>query len=238
MPSVNRTKTEKYILDQLEKLFPGTGNTEATAAFFKSMNDRDFDRYMQALEKGFKREGEYGLEENDIRPTTLRICIPNFTGKMIDVKRMLDASTRLGRPLRQKLILTDNATGTLYETPKEYLCLLLPLRGQEQLLDKKKNIPKDNKHVDDLSGQVTSESQASKLSYPELQMIYAQNMHHSITELLKFRGGDLEAMRAMNKIIAETGSFRQESYPMESTRPKSVETASTMLTGQHYMNNF
>jgi len=223
MALVNRQKTQNYLLEWIEKLFPGTGNQARMAAQFNRMTDRQFDDYMARLEA---------------RTETLRVTLPNFKGMSIDKDLMRTASVALGRPIWQKLHLSDNATGMIYETPKPYPVLLLPLRAQEQILDKKKNIPKDNKHIDDLSAQVTGKSKASKLSNPELQMVFAQKMDKTIIEMLKFRGGDLDAMRAMNKMIAETGNFRQSFYPMDRSRPKSVETASTLMFGMHLNNNF
>ncbi|WP_201285368.1 hypothetical protein, partial [Klebsiella pneumoniae] len=86
-----------------------------------------------------------------------------------------------------------------------YLVIDVPLRRQVQLLQSKATIPENNKHIDDLSGQSTGPSKGSKISFPELQVLFAQGLDSTITELIQFRGGDAKAFNAMNRAIIENG---------------------------------
>lgn len=65
-----------------------------------------------------------------------------------------------GSSLMEQIHMVDFETGQKFLTPIEYPILRLPLRIQQQKLQKKMSVPKDNKHVDDLTGQPTTESKA------------------------------------------------------------------------------
>jgi hypothetical protein len=112
----------------------------------------------------------------------------------------------------------------------------LVLRRQAQLLVKKISIPEDNKSVDDFTGQPTGKSKGSKISYPETQILAALNLDNNLTELLKFRGGDVKGFDAMNNSISKTGGVSLASIEKLGTRVKSTETLHTLLTCMHIGN--
>lgn len=218
----NRKAATAELLKYIDKLLPGSENTAVYKQRLEEMSDAQFGKYMAALESG---------EE------ILSFIYPNLSDKKLSVKRNLDIAKELGHEFLQRLWLTDPVSNKTYLSPVKYLVVDLPLRRQAQLLVKKISIPEDNKHVDDLTGQPTGVSKGSKLSFPELQMLYAQGFDSSIEELIKFRGGDQKAFNAMNRQIMATGGVSLDSIRGAGTTVKSTVTLATILKSMHLDNN-
>lgn len=217
----NREKATKEILKYIEKILPGSPNTKMWEEQLNALSDKAFDSYMKQLESG---------EE------TLYLVVPNLSDYKIDVQRNIKVARELGHDFFEKLWLTDPTTGQEYLSPVKYLVVDLPLRRQVQLLVKKSSIPDDNDHIDELTGQPTGDSKGSKISFPELQVLFAQGHENVILELIKFRGGDEKAFNAMNRSIIETGGVTLESLEKVPTKVKAVTTLSTLLKAMHLDN--
>lgn len=217
----NRKAATEFILKYIEKLLPGSPNKQRYEELFATMSDKQFDSYMKQLKSG---------------EINLSIISPNLTNDRLDLKRNLKIAEELNHEFFQKLVLTDPTTGMTYLTPVKYMVVDLPVRRQVQLLQKKVTIPENNKHVDELSGQSTGASKGSKISFPELQVLFAQNLESTITELIKFRGGDTKGFNAMNRSIYETGGVSIEHLAQTGTKVKSVTTLSTLLKAMHLDN--
>lgn len=217
----DRAAATKAILKYMEKILPGSPNTKMYKDLLEAMSDKEFDRYMAALESGDE---------------TLYAEVPNLSGINIDVQRNIEIARELGHEFFEYLWLTDPTTGETYKTPVKYLVVDLPLRRQVQLLVKKVSIPEDNNHIDELSGQPTGTSKGSKLSFPEIQVLFAQGLESTIVEMIKFRGGDEKAFNAMNRSILENGGVSMDSIERVPTKVKSVTTLSTLLKAMHLDN--
>lgn len=217
----NRKAATEFILSHIDKILPGSPNRKRYEDLFAGMNDKQFDEFMKKLESG---------------EVNLSIISPNLTKDRLDVNRNIKIADSLGHDFFQHLVLTDPTTGVPYLTPLRYLVVDLPVRRQVQLLQKKITIPENNKHVDDLSGQSTGASKGSKISFPELQVLFAQNLDSTITELIKFRGGDSKGFNAMNRSIYETGGASIEHLAKGGTKVKSVTTLTTLLKAMHLDN--
>lgn len=217
-----REKATKNIIKWIEEIYPKGGNKEIYEQFFGAMSDRQFREYMQKLSSG---------EE------TLFLIAPNFDNtKSISVERNLKVAEKVGHNFFEKLWLTDPSTGTTYQTPVPYMVIDLPLRRQAQTLNKKISIPENNDHVDDIyTGQPSGPSKGAKLSYPELQTLYAQGLEKTIEEVIRFRGGDEDGFRQMNQQMVTTGTSQIDSIQSK-TRVKSTETLSTLLKAAHIDN--
>lgn len=218
----NRKAATALILKYIDKILPGSPNTAIYKKRLEAMSDKEFDAFMTRLESG---------EE------VLSIVMPNLDEHKISVENNLKIAEELGHNFFERLWLTDPLTGKTYLTPVKYLVIDLPLRRQVQMLQKKSSVPEDNRHVDELSGQVTGVSKGSKISFPELQVLFAQGLDSTITELIKFRGGDAKAFNAMNRSILETGGASLEALSRVPTKVKSVVTLSTLLKAMHLDNN-
>lgn len=218
----NRKAAQKIIMEWIDKLDPSGKNAEMYTEMFKNMSDKQFDAYMKAIENG----EDY-----------VSMVMPNLVGKGITTENNMKVAKEMGYPFFQRLWLTDDSTGMVYRTNKRYLVMHLPVRRQIQTLVNKISIPEDNRHVDELTDQPVGVSKGSSLSLPELLVLYGQGMENGILEMIKFRGGDLKAMNAMDKEIIQSGSARMETISKLGTSVKSTQTLSIFFKAMHLDNN-
>lgn len=218
----NREAATAELLKWIDKLLPGSPNKAIYEERMKKMSNAQFDAFMKRLDSG---------EE------VLSLIAPNLSEPKLTVERNLKVAEELNHNFFEKVWLTDHVTGKTYLTPVPYLIVDLVLRRQQQMLVKKTRIPEDNRHVDDLSGQPTGASKGSRISFPELQVLMAQGMDKSLTELLKARGGDEQAFRTMNAEIISKGGVSIDRIAAGNTRVKSTQTLSTIFTAMHLSNN-
>lgn len=217
----NRKAAEKVILDRIDALLPGSPNAQLYKDLFASMSDKQFDELMKGIEDGTKR---------------LALIAPNLNEHKLSIERNLALAKKWNHNFFERIWI-DKKDGTPpYLSPVKYLVVDLPLRRQAQLLVKKISIPQDNKSVDDFTGQPTGASKGSKISYPETQIMAAKGLDSSLTEMLKYRGGDTKGFNAMNTMIARTGGVSLASIEQLGTRVKSTDTLSKMLTCMHLEN--
>jgi hypothetical protein len=216
----DRKAATAELLAGLEALLPGSENTALYKAKLESMSDAEFDDWIKGLEEGTQR---------------ISVIVPNFSKHQIDVERNLNLADKWGYEFFERLWMMG-PNGSYFLTPKKYLVYDLPLRRQAQHLLKKISIPEDNKSVDDLTGQPTGKSKGSKLSYPELQVMAALGLDHSIIEMMKVRGGDIRAFNASNAIIAKTGTVSQAEIEPYAGGVESTKTLGTILTAMHLQN--
>jgi hypothetical protein len=217
----NRTAATEEILKFIDMILPGSDNVAIYTELLGKLTDSEFEAYMRKLE----------IEEE-----CLSIVSANQQKPRLSLQRNLEVAKKLGHSFFERLWLTDPHTGTTYLTPIPYMVIDLPLRRQAQRLEKKVSIPHDNFHTDVMTGQATGPSKGASLSFPELQVLYAQGLESTIEELIKFRGGDEEAYRAMNKAIVNQGSVYLDTVRGNS-RVKSTETLSAFLKAAHLDNN-
>jgi hypothetical protein len=165
----------------------------------------------------------------------LHITVPNGIGDGLQIERNLALLDKYKRKVFHHIELSDGE-GNRYLTPIPYMVIDLPIRRQEQSLTKKISVAEDNKRIDDLTGQATGPSKGSRISFPQVQMLYAQGAEQSIREFIKFRGGDEEAYRQMEQMIAETGEVDMDAIP-DTGEVRSISTLRTFLKGMHLNNN-
>jgi len=219
----NRKAAEEMLFSLVNKVDPSGKNAEVYKEFFKDMNDEDFDLYIQALEQG-----------RDF----VSFIMENLANQPINTRNNLKVAQEMGVQFFQRVWLTDPTTGRVYLSNRKYLVMHLPVRRQIQTLVHKISIPEDNMHIDELTNQPTGVSKGSALSFPELLVLYSQGHDEIIKELMKYRGGDLKGMNAMNRMIHEAGSCSMETLDTLGTTVKATETLSTYLTAMHIENNF
>lgn len=217
----NRKAAEAFILEYIDKLLPGSPNKAQYEAFFKSMSDSEFDQYMSDLASGAK---------------FLTIKAPNYSRPALSVRRNLDIAKELGHHFFQRIWIGPKGDMPAYLTPIEYLIVDLPLKRMSQTLKKKISIPDSNKVIDATSGQPTGDSGRARISYPEMQIMAAMGMDHCVTELIKYRGGDLKGFNAMNAMISRMGSANQSTLSHFASGVESTRTLKTFLTAAHLKN--
>jgi hypothetical protein len=208
---------------KLLSMFDGYNDSvKETEMMLNDLSDKDFDAFMTALAEG-----------KDYLPYIL----PTMGKIKMSTARNLEIAEKIGHQFFHRLWLTDPASGEVYLTPKRYLVMDLPLRRQQQHLQKKIRIPESNKSVDDMTGQVTGDSKGASISFPELQILYSQGLEQTIRELFKFRGGDEEAYKALNRDAMQSGVPSMDAVDTGNTRPQSTETLGILLKSMHLNNN-
>lgn len=219
--SGNRKAAQEVILQYIDRILPGSPNTQLYADLFASMDDAQFDDFMLKIERGESR---------------LAIIAPNLAEHKLDIERNLDLAVELGHNFFERIWIDEGGDVPPYLSNVPYLVVDLPLRRQAQLLVKKISIPEDNKSIDDFTGQPTGKSKGSKISYPETQVLSALQLDACQVEMLKFRGGDVKGFDSMNASISKTGSVSLNTLLALKTQVKSTLTFSTFLTSMHLDN--
>ena len=214
----NRQQAQAFIIEYIGKL-TGPINVGLYEKKFSAMSDEEFDSFMK-----------------DLRDRKQRLCVidANFGTERLSVKRNIEVAKELGKSLFQKVWVSAEAGRPAYLTPNEYIITIMPLRRQAQVLSKKISIPEDNNSVDDFTGQPTGKSKGSKISYPETQVLASFGLNKSITELLKYRGGDERGFAAMNTMIDRTGSVNLKAIEPYAGGVKSTRTLKSLMTAMHF----
>jgi len=217
----NRKAAQDTILKWVNEILPGEHNQKCYQALFDSMDDDQFDDWIQKLKRG-----------------EIRLCIiaPNQSESRLTVENNLRVAEMIGHNFFQKIWMDGKQGTSRYLSNVPYLIVDLTIRRQAQLLVKKISIPENNRSVDNLTGQPTGDSKGSKISYPELQILRSHGLDYSITELIKYRGGDMQGFQAMNDSIAKTGKVSLDSISKLGTQVQSTITLSTLLTSMHLQN--
>ena len=213
-----RKKTEAYNLEYIQKVDPSGENKKIYIEKFKGMSDDDFEKMI------------FGIENGSVN---LAVVSPNFSHVRLDVKRNLDIAKELGHHFFQRVKMPAKDGLPAYLTPIPYLIIDLPMRRQAQLLDKKISIPEDNNSVDDFTGQPTGKSKGAKISYPEVQVMAALGLDQSLTEFLKYRGGDEKGFNAMNTMISRTGGVSMKAIEPFAGEVKATSALRSVLTAMH-----
>jgi hypothetical protein len=217
----NRKKAEALCLSLLEELEGGTENVEVYKAFFKTLSDKEFKVWIDALDAG---------EE------VLAFYTPNGRGRVLSVDRAIKLGEKLGVKFFERLWLTDPVTGERTLTPNAYSILDVTVRRQNQHLVKGISTAEHDRTVDNLTGQVTGVSKSAKLSLPELLQLQAKGMDSSILEMIKVRGGDEKAARYMKESVAQSGSFSVEGSKQLGSKPTITKALRALLLSVHFDN--
>lgn len=219
----NRENAQNFIIEYINKLTsPDTENAKMYELLFSKMTDEDFEIFINDLDSG-----------------KINLCVtaPNFGKAKLEVSKNFEIARELGHNFFQRVWIPAQNGNPTYLTPIPYLVIDLPMRRQAQLLSKKISIPEDNNSVDDFTGQPTGKSKGSKISYPETQVLAALGLNESLTEFLKYRGGDEKGFNAMNTVIDRSGSVNMKAIEKYSSGVQSTHTLSTFLTCLHLRNN-
>lgn len=188
-----------------------------------SLTNKQFDEYMDLLASG----EEY-----------LHYYVPNLTKSNITVEGNVKLGRSFGLDLYQRIWYTDPTTGMRALSRGTALMLLLPVRMQSQMLEKKDSIPLDNAKIDELSGQVTGEDKGSRISFPELGSLNSEGLQATALELIKVRGGDREALRQLTQDIVQTGEARLTPLLELGTHAQSQVAVDAFLNAMHFDTTF
>lgn len=221
MSKVNRAAAEDFILKFIEDLLPGSDNTNVYKERFKTMSNKEFDDLMLRMKSG---------------EAILSVVAPLFDNKnSLNVDRNHGLAKKwFNHSFYQKLVIhPDEPSGDTYVTNVPYMVIELPMRRQAQLLVKKLSVPEHSRAMDLLTGQPAGPSRAAKITYPEVQVLRSMGMDMALTELMKFRGGDIKGFNAMNQLISRDGRVSMQQAMPYASGVESTRTLGTYLTGMH-----
>lgn len=215
----DRQEIETFIIDNISKITPGSKeNADLYRELFSKMSDESFNEYLDAIERG---------------DTTLSVISPNFAEAKITVENNLKLAKELNHDFFERLWIKEGNDSPMYLSNEKYMIVMLPFCRQAQVLDKKIAVPEHNNSVDDLTGQPTGDSKGAKISFPELQILSAAGLENSAIEMMKLRGGDETAFRAMNAMISRTGGASLEDILKLNTTVKANQALHILLVGMH-----
>lgn len=220
--SASRKEIEAFILKNIEKMIPGSQNAPYYEEYFSTLSDKEFDAMLDKLEEG-----------------TMILCIvdPNLTpGNHLSIERNLKHAEELGLELFEQIWMDPGNGEPKYLSNDKYLVVPLPLCRQAQLQQKKISVPKDNKSINDYTGQPSGKSASSRISYPEMLVLQSFGFDANLEEFYKWRGGDLEGMRAMDAQFSKTGAASVKSLGYLNTKVTSTNTLYTLMVGMHLDN--
>jgi len=213
--NAKRQKTEEYILKSVKNA--GSKTTyDILVEFFKSMDDKAFDVFMRKLKD--KKE-------------VLSFIIPHSESTKIDEHKVIKELEKMGVKLEQRLTVKSSDYGD-FTTPIKFLILDLPFKRASQTLDKKISIPKGN-IVSAMTGQVSNDSQGSRLTMPETQLLSGFGLDKAISEMFVPRGGDLGAGNAMDAYLFKTGRASLDDVKQFGTGVVSTKTLKSYFTASH-----
>lgn len=220
---MSAAKFKEYVLKMISKIEANNPTIGFYKAKFETMSDKEIESLVELIEK----EEFY-----------LPFYRENLNDKEVDIEHWLALAEELGCEIFTKLWIEDAVTGETSLTPVEHWVALVPGRTQLQYLDDKMSVAADNTTRDALTGQVTGASKGSALSYPQLNTLDARgSFNKTMVEFLKLRGGDIEASRAYNRMLINTGGAKIEPIMELHSRPLATENLSIQLTSAHLANN-
>lgn len=197
-----RKQVQELILKYIGKIIDGKENIELYENLFNSMNDNDFDKFMQDIRDKKKH---------------LAVVIPNDGKVRVSVENNLKIGKELGHEFFTKIKVTGHSEYPDHILPIKFLSYFLPIRRAQQLLSKKISIPEHNMTIDSITGQVAGKSKAGSITFPEQQILLSMDMKQSALELAKIRGGDQGAAKALNDKLFKDGKATQAEVNQFST---------------------
>lgn len=210
----------EYIVDICNTCEPSGQNGERYRQMLENMSVKEFDEYIQHLKNG---------------DTQIFMYTPNIK---VNLKQrdIIEGAKKVGVMIEEKLWITDKVTGKKYLTPIAYSILQLPIRRVSQFLLHKMAVPESDKKIDVLTGQVTGDDRSSSITQVEIQSLFARDLKNTLVELVKIRGGDVNAYANFKRQLSETGEAVLEGLEANTTA-RSVVMTSVLLKGMMLDNN-
>lgn len=217
----NRKEAEKLILEFVKSVDPSGYNLEQYTKILSKLTDKEFHNYMEGLRN---------------KTMFLVLFKPPFKANDITVENNLEVAKKYEVPMFERLVYNNQPPEPSFQTPIEYLVLNMPYRRQSQTIFKKASVPDHNKVIDELTYQPTGESKGARISYPELQVLIGMGLENTISELIRFRGGDKGGFNAYNAMFLRYGNANLATLDNYSTGTESTKTLKSFLTSMHISN--
>ena len=216
-----RTKIENYVYKVMTILDPAGDNTKRWKTFFAGLDDKGFEKFMQNLAD---------------KKVAMNLVMPNMK-KTLRIQDLLEAARAVDYKTSHRLWMPDRTRpGKKYLTNERYLVLTLPIRRAQQEVDKKLSVPERDNKVDALTGQVVSVDKASSISAIEIQSLHVRGLDQTLSELVRVRGGDINAYGDFSRQLEENGSAKLSSLDPR-TRARAATIGKVLLEGMLIENN-
>ena len=213
-----RKDAEKYILDIVTQIDPSGINASLYEKRFKEMSDDEFDVFMNEIENG-----------------TNSIMINASGDATISHDRNLDILDKMGAKVLQKV--TIEKDGYKIKPNVEYLILTCPFRRAAQHIKKNFSVHKHLKTRNANTGQVTGDSKAGSITYPEAHLINAMGLKNIARELLGDRGGDIYASHAYASLLFKNGRVTSEEMKLYRTKTGGALYIKALFKAKHLLLN-
>jgi hypothetical protein len=157
--------------------------------------------------------------------------------KSITYENNIIVARKRGVPIFQRIWYVDPNTKQEVLGPELRPVYLMPVRRQIETIDYKISYSSSNMKVDAHTGQVIGNDQASRISYPELMIVYSKELNWSLVEFMKYRGGDVKGRVEFNNLLRNTGDVAMENLLRTKTVVKSTETLQIYFLAMHWQVN-
>lgn len=215
-----RKTAESKILKIMSKIDTSGENTKYYKKVFKTMTDTSFKSYMTALKN---------------KEASLFVMLPN-DGNNVTMSDIIGVCEDVGLDIKEHVVRIDRATKRKYKSPNKYMMFNLPVRRVKQYLFNKISLPDSDSKIAAASGQVMNDDASARITGIETKLLVNKGLKMSTTELLKMRGGDVEAYQQMKLQAEATGEVNMSDIDM-TTRPRSTVVAGLYLNALHLEHN-
>lgn len=221
--NAKRQKIEAWCLGLLKQIDVSGLNAKIyEEKVFKPMTDKDFHTFIQDL-KSKKRH--------------LVIYAPNYGPVKLDLRKNMAIAKTLGRNFYERIWIEGRDGLPTQLTPVSYFVFPTVVRRQAQLIMKGVSVPKNMRTINALTGQPTGDSQASKISMPELQLCVSAGMNNSMIELMKYRGGDVRGGAALHGMLVRFGRASLQTLKPFASGVESTNYVHSLFTAAHIKTN-
>jgi len=213
----NRKKVEDKIL-KIVKASSGSDNEKLYIDLFKSMNNKEFHKFMEDLRD---------------KKITISVIIPNGGSFSIDTEKNLKLCKNLGyEPFQRTTIKIPNTNISTLSTVKS-LILYTPVKRLAQHMVKKISYAEHLKSRNFLTGQVANASKSAKITSKELNIFLGKDYTSAMSELMMARSGDSQATNAMNALIDKYGEVSIEDIKKYAGGSRSTKTMHAYFKAMH-----
>lgn len=194
--------------------------------FFKEQVEAMSDEQLEAWVVKLENEEDY-----------LSVVMQFNDTKSITYENNIKVAKKRGVPIFQRIWYVDPSTGQEILGPEKRPVYMLPVKRQIESIEYKISYSSSNMKIDAITGQVIGDSQASRISYPELMVVYSKNLNWSLVEFMKYRGGDVKGRVEFNNLLRTTGDVAMENLLRTKTTVKSSESLQIYFLAMHWQVN-
>ena len=193
-----RKKVQDLINNVMMRLDPSGVNSQKYMKLFQSMNDTQFNEWINKFLADDK--------------SNLRLDIEEFGDRRLQYENVEKAADFLKIPLYEYVYMPHISTdpNRPVRTRQPVMVGYLNIKRPQQLVTKKTGLAIDDSNRSELTGQVKGDSKGGMTSGIENELLCGVGANEVISEICGVRGDNVEEYDAMINQISETGSTRLE----------------------------